>query len=142
MKRNKSILSKLFGKNEIVLDPGDIFFLLDTKTYWIYLGKDEDVTPNGPGDELHASKDGIVHYKNGLWSSDYIAKMPYDPEQMYKVNNDIVFHFKFEDNRSFEDILKHFKNDKITYIMTLNSEELSALNAAYTLYNIKSNKRS
>ena len=124
MKQNKSFLNKLIGKNKIELEPGDILYFKDNKTYWLYTGKDIDNT-----DE--------EHLKCGLWSSEYISKLSFDSSQMYKVNNDIVFHFKFKDNKSLDYIADNIKSGNAIYIMTLNAEELNALNAVYTLYDIK-----
>lgn len=140
MKRNKSILSKIIGKNAIDLDPGDILYSKKSKCYWIYLGKDKDIEAD---DSVDASKDDIVHVKCGLWTSDYISKLSFEPEKMFKVNDDIVFHFKFTSDRTLDSIISQVKSEDEIYIMTLKDDELSALNAAYTLYDIKnSNKRS
>ena len=137
MKQNKSFFNKLIGKSSIELEPGDILYFKKTKTYWIYLGKDFDNenTENCKPEDI--SKDGIVHIKYGLWSSDYIKKMTFDDNQMFKVNNDIVFHYKFKDDKSLAVLEKEFKEDNVLFIMTLKNEELGALNASLTLYDIK-----
>ena len=137
MKQNKSFLNKLIGKSNIELEPGDILYFKKSKTYWIYIGRDLDYNQNENSDPNDISKDGIIHIKRGLWTSDYITKMKYDPDQMFKVNDGIIFHFKFKDDKSLAAIESAFKADNVLYIMTLKSEELGALNASYTLYDIK-----
>jgi hypothetical protein len=139
MKLNKSILNKLIRKDIVELEPGDILYFNDKKTYWIYLGKDTEVTEPDKSvwTDNDKSKDGIVHVKTGLWTSTYMTKMQYDPSAMFKINDDIVFHFKFIESKSLASIINDIKSNNILYIKTLNAEELSALNAAYTLYYIK-----
>ena len=76
MKLNKSFLNKLIKKNEVELDPGDILYFKDAQTYWIYTGKDSDITDPDKNiwKDKDISKDGIVHCKNGLWTSAYMTK--------------------------------------------------------------------
>ena len=127
----------------VELDPGDIIYYKDTNTYWIYLGKDENISYSTDPSNSNIYEAKIVNNKCGLWTSDQISKLAFDTTQMFKVNDDIAFHFKFKDNKSIDDIIDKFKSEEAVYIMTLKDEQLSALNAAYTLYNIKnSNKRS
>lgn len=142
MKQNKSFFGKLLGKKLIELEPGDIFYFKSAKAYWVYIGEEEIITENI--DENYKpediSGDGCVYLLHGINALDYIKKLSFNKELMYKVNDDIIFHFKFIHNRSIDSINKAYKENDAIYIMTLKEEELKALKAAFTLFTIKESK--